>query len=147
MSLLNKLFSAKGGSASGGKKTAEKKSTTKISAKTEKTAKLLTSDVKKTEAKNKPIDFKPGSVLFSPLATEKAMSGQSLNKYIFKVAHSANKIEVAKTVGKNYNVKVISVNIVNIPRKARRVGKTKGFKSGYKKAVVTLAKGQNIDIK
>jgi len=70
-----------------------------------------------------------------------------ISKYIFKIASSANKIEVAKTVGKNYNVKVVSVNIVNIPRKARRVGKTKGFKSGYKKAIVTLATGQSIEIK
>ena len=137
MSLLNKLF----------KKTAEKKPAAKISAKTEKTAKLLTPDIKKTEAKNKPIDFKPGDVLISPLSTEKAVSGQSLNKYIFKIASSANKIEIAKSVGKNYNVKVVAVNIINIPRKARRVGRTLGFKSGYKKAIVTLAKGQSIDIK
>ena|SRR3989344_9235344 len=87
------------------------------------------------------------SILLSPLATEKAVSGQSLNKYIFKITSSANKIEVAKAVGKNYNVKVVAVNIVNIPRKARRVGKTKGFKSGYKKAIVTLATGQSIEIK
>ena len=90
---------------------------------------------------------KSDSILLSPLATEKAVSGQSLNKYIFKITSSANKIEVAKAVGKNYNVKVVSVNIVNIPRKARRVGKTKGFKSGYKKAIVTLATGQSIEIK
>ena len=133
MSLLNKLFSARGGSTSGGKKTAEKKPAAKIPA--------------KTEAKNKPVDFKPSGILLSPLATEKAMSGQSLNKYIFKIAFSANKIEVAKAVGKNYNVKVVAVNIVNIPKKARRVGKTLGFKSGYKKAIVTLAKGQSIEIK
>jgi len=103
--------------------------------------------LKKVEPIKKVIELKPGSILLSPLATEKAVSGQSLNKYIFKIASSANKIEVAKTVGKNYNVKVVSVNIVNIPRKARRVGKTKGFKSGYKKAIVTLATGQSIEIK
>jgi len=103
--------------------------------------------LKKVEPIKKVIELKPGSILLSPLATEKAVSGQSLNKYIFKITSSANKIEVAKAVGKNYNVKVVAVNIVNIPRKARRVGKTKGFKSGYKKAVVTLTKGQTIEVK
>lgn len=97
------------------------------------------------------------SVLISPLTTEKAVSSQSLspygrspvgrNKYIFKVAPKANKIDIIKAVSKNYNVKAISANIINIPRKARQVGKTRGFKSGFKKAVVTLAKGQTIEIK
>ncbi|MBI2446778.1 MAG: 50S ribosomal protein L23 [Parcubacteria group bacterium] len=102
---------------------------------------------KKAEPVKKVAELKPDGALLSPLATEKAVSGQSLNKYVFKIAYSANKIEVAKAVGKNYNVKVVSVNIINIPRKARRVGKTQGFKSGYKKAIVTLAKGQTIEIK
>ena len=57
----------------------------------------------------------------------------------------ANKIAVAKEVSKTYNVKVVNVNIINIPKKARRVGKTSGFKTGYKKAVVTLAPGQTIE--
>ena len=90
---------------------------------------------------------KPGNILLSPLATEKAVSGQVLNKYVFKVAAKANKIDIMKAVAKTHNVKVASTNIINIPKKARQVGKTKGFKSGYKKAVVTLAKGQSIEVK
>ena len=54
---------------------------------------------------------------------------------------------IANEVKKNYDVKVIKVNIVNIPKKARRVGRTKGFRAGYKKAIVTLAEGQTIELK
>jgi large subunit ribosomal protein L23 len=53
---------------------------------------------------------------------------------------------IAAAVKKTYGVKVKAVNIINIPRKARRVGRTMGFKAGYKKAVITLAKGQSIEI-
>ena len=102
---------------------------------------------KKTEPVKKIVELKPGGILLSPLTTEKAVSGQSLNKYVFKVAPKANKIDIMRAVSKIYNVKAVSANIINIPRKARQVGKTKGFKSGYKKAIVTLAVGQSIEIK
>ncbi|MDP3004417.1 MAG: 50S ribosomal protein L23, partial [Candidatus Azambacteria bacterium] len=71
---------------------------------------------------------------------------QKLNHYVFKVSPTANKIMIANEVKKNYNVKVIKVNIVNIPKKARRVGRTQGFRAGYKKAIVTLAPGQTIEM-
>ena len=102
---------------------------------------------KKAEPIKKVAELKSDGVLISPLGTEKATSGQGLNKYIFKVSPKANKIDIIKAVSKTYNVKVASANIINVPKKARQVGKTKGFKSGYKKAVVTLAKGQSIEIK
>ena len=86
-------------------------------------------------------------LLLSPVTAEKAMSLQSLNQYVFKVAPNSNKIEIAKAVAKTYNVKAISVNIINVPRKARQVGRNKGFKAGYKKAIVILEKGQTIEIK
>ena len=141
MSFLNKLFSAKGGSASGGKKS---KST--IGRKEEKkTSEKVIETEKKTGPVKKIAEFKSDGILVSPLTTEKAVSGQSLNKYIFKVAPSANKIEIMKAIGKAYNVKAVSASIINIPRKVRQVGKTRGFKSGYKKAIITLAKGQTID--
>lgn len=86
-------------------------------------------------------------ILLSPINTEKAISGQSMGSYIFKIAPGANKIEASKAIGRAYNVKVVSVNIINVPKKARQVGRTKGFRAGYKKAIVTLAKGQSIEIK
>jgi len=76
---------------------------------------------------------------------EKALAAQKLNQYVFKVDSVANKIMVANEIKKTYKVKVLSVNIINIPRRSRRVGKTTGFKAGYKKAIVTLAPGQTIE--
>ena len=78
---------------------------------------------------------------------EKAIAGQKLNQYTFKVDPGANKIMVANEVKKTYKVKVLNVNIINVPRRARKVGKTMGFKAGYKKAIITLAPGQTIEIK
>ncbi len=77
---------------------------------------------------------------------EKALAAQKLNQYIFKVDSGANKIMVANEIKKTYKVKVLSVNIINIPRRVRKVGKTTGFKSGFKKAIVTLAPGQTIEM-
>ncbi|MDO8676174.1 MAG: 50S ribosomal protein L23 [Candidatus Azambacteria bacterium] len=86
------------------------------------------------------------SKILLPHTTEKALNGQKFNQYVFKVSTTANKIMIANEVKRTYNVKVIGVNIINVLRKARRVGKTLGFKKGYKKAVVTLAEGQSIEI-
>ncbi|MEK7578378.1 MAG: 50S ribosomal protein L23 [Patescibacteria group bacterium] len=86
-------------------------------------------------------------ILISSHTAEKALMGQKLNQYVFKVNPTANKIMIANEVKKNYNVKAIKVNIVNIPKKNRRVGKNQGFRAGYKKAIVTLAKGQTIELK
>lgn len=132
MSLLNKLFSKKDKKE---KKLAVPKE--KITP-TKETPKIVPT---------KTTEFKSGDVLLSPMTTEKAVFGQILNKYIFKVAPRANKIEIIKAVSNTYNVKAVSANIINIRRKVRLVGKTKGFKSGFKKAVVTLAKGQTIEVK
>lgn len=128
MSLINKLF----------KKT--KKEEAKESIKEEK------KEEKKAEAPKKLVILE-SKILVSPHTAEKALMDQKLNHYVFKVSPAANKIMIANEVKKNYNVKVIKVNIVNIPRKARRVGKTQGFRAGYKKAIVILAPGQTIEIK
>ena len=87
------------------------------------------------------------SDVISPHTAEKAIAGQKLNQYVFKVASAANKIIIAKEVKKNYGVNVLKVGIINVRKKARRVGKTQGFKAGYKKAIITLAPGQTIEQK
>lgn len=140
MSLLNKLFN----------KTEEKKSAkiAKALLKIKETTKpAVISGAEKAKVQNNQADLKMGKIILSLVSAEKALSARRLNQYVFKVAPKANKIEIAKVIGKNYNVKAIAVNIINIPKKARLVGKIKGFKSGYKKAIVTLAKGQSIEIK
>jgi len=86
-------------------------------------------------------------ILESPHVTEKAgMLADKNNSYIFKVNSSANKNEVKSAVQDLYGVAVENVNIINIPRKARRVGRNEGFKSGFKKAIVKLAEGERIEI-
>lgn len=130
MPLLNKLF---------GKKEIKKEETKKEIKK-----ELIKKEKVEAPKKRVILDSK---ILGSPHTAEKAIAGQKLNQYVFKVAPSANKIEIAKAIGKNYNVKVVGVNIINVPKKSRRVGKNLGFKSGYKKAIIALAKGQTIEIK
>ncbi|MEK7178472.1 MAG: 50S ribosomal protein L23 [Patescibacteria group bacterium] len=134
MSLINKLF----------KKTP---ASTKVTAGRKKEeAKEPIKEEKKAEAPKKRIILE-SKILISSHTAEKALMDQKLNHYVFKVSPAANKIMIANEVKKNYNVKVIKVNIVNIPKKARRVGRTKGFRAGYKKAIVTLAPGQTIELK
>jgi large subunit ribosomal protein L23 len=77
--------------------------------------------------------------------SEKASMAQGLNQYVFKVFKSANKPEIRKHISRHFNVEVENVNILNMPRKRRDLGKHPGFKSGFKKAVVTLKKGYSID--
>ena len=133
MSLINKLF----------KKTSVSTKVT-TSKRKEEAKKEPIKEEKKAEAPKKRVVLE-SKILISSHTAEKALMDQKLNHYVFKVSPTANKIMIANEVKKNYNVKVIKVNIVNIPKKARRVGRTKGFRAGYKKAIVTLAPGQTIE--
>ena len=85
-------------------------------------------------------------VLKSPQITEKAVVLQDKNQYIFKVINKATKPEVRKAVEEIYNVDVLKVRMINVPAKKKRLGRTSGWQSGYRKAVVTVKKGQNIEI-
>lgn len=90
------------------------------------------------------------NVLIKPVVTEKMeMLSDKLNQYSFIVDRKANKIEVRKAVEDIYNVKVIDVNTLVVPAKATsrmtKGGIIPGRKSGYKKAIVTLAEGDMID--
>jgi len=86
------------------------------------------------------------SVLKSPHVSEKATDLTEKNQYVFNVWDDTTKSEVKKVVEGTYGVDVLSVNIINIPRKKKRVGKTLGFKKGYKKAIVRIKEGQKIEI-
>lgn len=77
--------------------------------------------------------------------TEKAGDLTRDKKYVFIVEKKANKSEVAKAVESIYGVKVASVNIINTKGKSRRLGKTVGKISGFKKAIVKLKEGK-IDV-
>jgi large subunit ribosomal protein L23 len=83
------------------------------------------------------------SVLQGPCLTEKAALLQEADgKVIFKVNPKANKIEVKKAVEHMFNVKVKDVKTAKIHGKKKRVGKTVGFTSDWKKAYVTLSEGK-----
>ncbi|MBU3918763.1 50S ribosomal protein L23 [Patescibacteria group bacterium] len=105
---------------------------------------------KKPETKTKPKKALKGTdaweSLFSPHVTEKATDLAGENKYVFKVFKRANKIDIKKAVGSLYGVEVEDIKIINVRKKARKVGKTQGFRKGYKKAIVKIKKGQEIEI-
>jgi len=96
----------------------------------------------KTEGDSR-IAFK---VLVEPWVTEASTRALELNKYVFKVGQDAGKKQVKQSIEDLYKVKVISVNTVNIPRKKQSYGRTPGWKSGYKKAIVTLKAGDSIEL-
>ena len=83
-------------------------------------------------------------VLVQPRISEKAGHLAKLNKYVFKVKGSANKVEVKKAVETFYKVHVTQVNIIRNLGKTRNFGNRKGETSGFKKAIVTLRKGDSI---
>lgn len=90
-------------------------------------------------------------ILVKPLITEKAQNtSESLNQYSFVVDKKANKLEIKSAVEKMFNVSVVDVNTSNMPSKMKsrstRKGVVRGRVSGYKKAVVTLPKGEVIDL-
>jgi large subunit ribosomal protein L23 len=99
------------------------------------------------KTKNAVVKYAASShFLVKPLITEKATHLASENKYVFVVSTKANKIEVAKAVQAVYGVKPVDVNIVNMKGKRVSRGKIRGQRKDWKKAIVTLAKGQEIKI-
>ncbi len=84
-------------------------------------------------------------IIIRPLITEKTTELMAEGKYVFKVAKSANKIEIAKAVKEIFNVKVEKVNTVNVKGKTKRIGRTSGKRPDYKKAIVKLAAGETIE--
>jgi large subunit ribosomal protein L23 len=85
-------------------------------------------------------------VLVKPLVTEKASAFSVLNKYCFAVNKNTNKIEVKKAIKSLYGFDPINVNIVIMRGKWVRQGRVRGKKSNWKKAIVTLKKGDKIEI-
>ena len=84
-------------------------------------------------------------VVKKPRMTEKAtVAKDTSNAYAFVVADSATKIDVAREIEKMYKVTVVKVNTVRMPRKAKQLGRSRGFVSGFKKAIVYLKKGDTI---
>ena len=84
--------------------------------------------------------------ILSPMVTEKTTNLSEQNKIVFRVPRAANKTNLKKNIEKIFKVNVIKINIIN---KQNRMKTTRGRKikvQGYKKAIITLKKGQNIDL-
>ena len=84
--------------------------------------------------------------ILSPMVTEKSTILSEQNKIVFKVPNGANKINLKKNIEKIFKVNVTKINIIN---KKNRTKVTRGKKikvSGFKKAIITLKKGQSIDL-
>ncbi len=85
-------------------------------------------------------------VIRSPVVTEKSTMASEHSQVVFKVAMSATKPEIKEAVELLFNVKVLAVNTLIRKGKTKRFKGVKGRQSDFKKAVVTLAEGQAIDI-
>jgi large subunit ribosomal protein L23 len=90
------------------------------------------------------------SILIKPIITEKATNHSEIfNRYTFVVAKKANKLEIKGAVEAAYGVSILSVKTLNYPiqrnTKFTKKGLVTGVKSGYKKAIVQVAEGENID--
>ena len=84
--------------------------------------------------------------ILSPSITEKATALSEYNKIVFKVMKSASKISIKKSIEKIFKVNVIKINTMNLRSKNKLVRGRKSSKPGYKKAIITLKKGQSIDL-
>ncbi len=85
-------------------------------------------------------------VIIEPWITEKGHNAMAENKYIFRVRKEADKKNIKLSIESLYGVKVIDVNIINIPAKKRMYGRHEGKKSGYKKAIIKLKEGDKIEL-
>ena len=82
----------------------------------------------------------------NPIITEKATILSEQNKTVFRVHDKANKKNIKKNIEKLFKVNVVKINIINQKTKIKMKQGKKSYKSGYKKAIVTLKKGQSIDL-
>ena len=91
-------------------------------------------------------DTKYLEIIKAPVITEKSEIAREAGKFTFKVDPRANKIEIKEAIEKIFNVKVTSIRTLNVKPKKRRVGRYTGLTNRTKKAIVTLAEGQTIEL-
>lgn len=85
-------------------------------------------------------------LIVRPIVTEKATLLLEDNKYVFDVVPKATKPEIKAAIELLFDVKVKKVNTARLPRKTKRVGRFMGFKTQYKRAIVTLQEGDSIEL-
>jgi large subunit ribosomal protein L23 len=85
-------------------------------------------------------------IIIRPLITEKNTTLMMFNKYSFEVARESNKHQIKRAVERIFDVNVTSVRTMNVRGKQRRRGREYGYQRDWKKAIVTLAEGDRIDL-
>lgn len=109
-------------------------------------------EIKETEKAERTAALPQGKEAFvyktieKPIVTERAVNLSHQGRYVFKVFPKANKVEIKRAIEKLYGVKVTGVRIINVISKKRQVGRFQGLRPGFKKAVVSVEKGQTIEI-
>jgi len=99
-----------------------------------------------TDKKQSNIRAEEFTIIKSLCITEKSTELAKSNVYSFKVSKRSNKIQIKNFIEKRFKVDVEVVRIISVPKKPKKRGKIKGYKSGYKKALVKVKEGQKIDI-
>ena len=84
-------------------------------------------------------------IIITPVITEDSMDRLQDNRYTFKVAKDANKVEIASAVEELFGVKVAKVNTMNVKGKQKRMGRSVGYRPDWKKAIVTLEGDKTIE--
>lgn len=120
--------------------TTTKKDVTVMKEKTTKKEKAKKSD--KKVGKNASIAY---GVILAPLVSEKSHAQTDLHVYSFRVHKKATKAEIKKAVEGLYEVNVERVNTVNMPVRRRTIGRNRGYKNAYKKALVKIDANDKID--
>ena len=92
------------------------------------------------------MDTKYLDIIKAPVITEKSQIEKENGKYTFKVDPKANNTEIKLAIEKIFNVKVVDIKTINEKPKKKRVGRYTGLTNRSKKAVVTLAEGQTIEL-
>ena len=85
-------------------------------------------------------------IIKRPIITEQSMEQTEMKRYTFEVAKDANKVEIRQAIEAIFNVKVVKVNTLNVKSKPKRVRYQEGRTRTWKKAMVTLAEGETIEI-
>jgi large subunit ribosomal protein L23 len=88
----------------------------------------------------------PRDIIIRPILTEKTTLMSETGKYAFRVHDGANKLDIGRAVEELFRVDVVAVNVSRVRGKWRRYGRSRGRRSDWKKAVVTLQAGQSIEL-
>lgn len=98
-----------------------------------------------SSAPSKPVKIS-SHILLRPIITEKATQLAAHNQYVFEIAPNVNKIEIKKAIKELYNFWPLKVNIIKVKGKMVRYGRSRGQTKSRTKAIVTLKKGEKIEL-